>query len=319
MPRPEETAAALSHAFGKTCVDVDELLALSQQVPRILHHLRLLGAGQSAGDNAIELDGQGMSYIDSRPFTAGDDVRRMDWRVMARTNELHTKVFDSERNQTWWLVVDARPSMAFGTRRRFKLVQAARIASLLAATGQAIRHSVGLIVLNDTSAMTLSAGQSREQLANIAKLLSKASVNALSPSSAERSMTLQGIEQAALGIRRGAVVFLVSDFLGWSDSFYTTVHQLHVSSHIRAVRIADRLQTQPLPIGHYPIHDGERRMQLVIKEQADAVSFLKQMRTQIETVDQRLKNLAIPISTVEASVEIDQMITLLAKTLLSCT
>ncbi len=56
----------------------------------------------------------------------------MDWRVTARSGRPHTKLFQEEREQSILLIVDANPSMRFGTRVRFKSVQAARTAALLA-------------------------------------------------------------------------------------------------------------------------------------------------------------------------------------------
>ena len=55
-----------------------------------------------------------------RPYEPGDDVRRIDWNVTARTTIPHVRVFVPERALTTWLLLDVSPSMTFGTADRRK-------------------------------------------------------------------------------------------------------------------------------------------------------------------------------------------------------
>ena len=54
------------------------------------------------------------------PYEPGDDVRRIDWNVTARTSIPHVRVHVPERSLTTWLVLDVSPSMTFGTADRRK-------------------------------------------------------------------------------------------------------------------------------------------------------------------------------------------------------
>lgn len=78
------------------------------------------------------LRGRGMEYAESREYTVGDDARHIDWRLTARTGRPHTKVFHAERERLTLLVADTSPALYFGTRVRFKSVQAARAGALVA-------------------------------------------------------------------------------------------------------------------------------------------------------------------------------------------
>ncbi|MBO9717028.1 MAG: DUF58 domain-containing protein [Pseudoxanthomonas sp.] len=78
------------------------------------------------GPAPSSLRGRGMEYAESREYVPGDDVRRMDWRLTARTGRPHTKLFQAERERLTLLVADTAPALYFGTRVRFKSVQAAR-------------------------------------------------------------------------------------------------------------------------------------------------------------------------------------------------
>src|SRR4051812_8187740 len=89
-------------------------------------------AGSFAATHASRFRGRGVDYVESRAYQPGDDIRQMDWRLTARSGRPHTKVFQEEREQSVLLLVDCNASMHFGSRVRFKSVQAARTAALVA-------------------------------------------------------------------------------------------------------------------------------------------------------------------------------------------
>jgi uncharacterized protein (DUF58 family) len=73
-----------------------------------------------------------MEYAESREYVAGDDARHIDWRITARTGRAHTKLFQAERERLTLIVGDTSPALYFGTRVRFKSVQAARAGAIAA-------------------------------------------------------------------------------------------------------------------------------------------------------------------------------------------
>lgn len=85
-----------------------------------------------AGDWPSAWLGRGLDYEESRPYAAGDDIRDMDWRTTARSGRPFLKIYREERQPMLHLAVDRGASLRFGTRRRLKAAQAARVAILLA-------------------------------------------------------------------------------------------------------------------------------------------------------------------------------------------
>lgn len=85
-----------------------------------------------SGHALSPLRGRGMEYAESRDYVAGDDARHIDWRLTARTGRAHTKLFQAERERLTLIVADTAPSLYFGTRVRFKSVQAARAGAVAA-------------------------------------------------------------------------------------------------------------------------------------------------------------------------------------------
>lgn len=84
------------------------------------------------GHALSNLRGRGMEYAESREYAVGDDARHMDWRLTARSGKAYTKLFQAERERLTLIVADTAAALYFGTRVRFKSVQAARAGALMA-------------------------------------------------------------------------------------------------------------------------------------------------------------------------------------------
>jgi uncharacterized protein (DUF58 family) len=85
-----------------------------------------------SGQAPSPLRGRGMEYAESREYAIGDDARHIDWRLTARSGKPHTKLFQAERERLTLIVADTAPALYFGTRVRFKSVQAARAGAVAA-------------------------------------------------------------------------------------------------------------------------------------------------------------------------------------------
>ncbi|MFZ5636605.1 MAG: DUF58 domain-containing protein [Pseudomonadota bacterium] len=126
---------------------LDELVALRRAVlgrrpPRRGRH------GLS-GQAPSPVRGRGMEYAESREYAQGDDARHIDWRLTARTGRPHTKLFQAERERLTLIVADTSPALYFGTRTRFKSVQAARAGAL--AAWAAVRDGDRIAALRGTA------------------------------------------------------------------------------------------------------------------------------------------------------------------------
>lgn len=125
---------ALNQPNGMT-PELAELISMREVVMRRKPAKR--GRHSVSGPSLSPLRGRGMEYAESREYQHGDDARHMDWRITARTGQAHTKVFQAERERLTLLVADTSKRMYFGTRVRYKSVQAARAGAL--AVWQALR------------------------------------------------------------------------------------------------------------------------------------------------------------------------------------
>ena len=101
--------------------------------------------GLLAGDYRSAFAGVGSELYQVRPYEAGDDVRRIDWNVTARTGQTHVRVELAERVLVTWLVFDASASMAFGTADRRKADVAEGVALAIGYTATRRGNRLGLV------------------------------------------------------------------------------------------------------------------------------------------------------------------------------
>ncbi len=91
--------------------------------------------------------GASVDFAEHRGYVAGDDIRRVDWRVYARTDKYYIKEFEADSNANFSVLLDVSKSMAFGSPIS-KLDYAKTLAACLAYLANAQRDRVGLITFD---------------------------------------------------------------------------------------------------------------------------------------------------------------------------
>ena len=71
--------------------------------------------GLLQGNHLGLVPGPGSELGEARAYQPGDDVRRIDWAVTARTSEAHVRQTVADRELETWVLVDLSPSLDFGT------------------------------------------------------------------------------------------------------------------------------------------------------------------------------------------------------------
>src|SRR5215831_3936769 len=130
-------------------VDLEDLIALEQRGRRVSFLPKQPVRSLLSGRFASRMRGRGLNFEEIRDYRSGDDVRSMDWKVTARLQKPHVRIFNEERDRQTLLVVDQRLSMFFGSRLAMKSVTAAQAAAIGAWRVLGVSDRVGAIVFND--------------------------------------------------------------------------------------------------------------------------------------------------------------------------
>jgi uncharacterized protein (DUF58 family) len=93
--------------------------------------------------------GLSQEFAEHRPYIAGDETRRIDWRVYARTDRLYVKEFEEETNAPVRLLLDTSGSLAYTPRKTSKLEYARYLVAALAYLMIKQNDRVGLVCFND--------------------------------------------------------------------------------------------------------------------------------------------------------------------------
>lgn len=236
-----------------TSVSVAELVALRKAVAKLNRHSGRRVKAPMAGSSSSAALGRGLDFAEVREYHGGDDVRLIDWKVTARTGRAHTKLFNEERERPFFIALDLRPAMYFGTQVAFKSVVAARLCSMVAWAAAAQRDRVGGLVFDNNRITEIkpqagSRGVTR-LLHQIVKMHSAAQPDDFN--SEPLSDALMRLDRCA---HTGSSICLVSDFTQFDAGPHTANLLRH--NHTAAVRVYDPLEAELPPPAEYAITDG---------------------------------------------------------------
>lgn len=163
-------------------------------------------AGALPGAHHSRLRGTAPELSEYRVYRQGDDPKRIDWRLLARSDRAYIRLAEDRSVVSTLIVVDATASMAFPTRSLGKWRMAGDIAVGLAAVAHASRDPVGLVIVGGRGIRQLSPRTRRGIVGEIAR-----AVDAAVPDGSA------AIASALAGIRSRSRIAIVSDFLGDAD------------------------------------------------------------------------------------------------------
>ncbi|NES28586.1 DUF58 domain-containing protein [Micromonospora terminaliae] len=208
------------------------------------------------------LPGPGSEAAGSREYRPGEDeVRRMDWAVTARTTVPHVREVDADRELTTWLLVDASPSMEYGTatldKRELAVAAVAAVGFLTAGVG----NRLGGQVLAPDGIRRFPARGGRTHLLGLLRALLDAPRTDGHPVTPGLHDGLDGLQRMAT--RRGLVV-VVSDFLdGLPDepdaapAWEAVLRRLAVRHQVLAVEVTDPRELELPDVGLVTLVDPE--------------------------------------------------------------
>lgn len=208
--------------------------------------------GVLQGEHLGLIPGPGSEPGEARAYQPGDDIRRMEWSVTARTTQPHVRQMIADRELETWLVVDASASLDFGTvdctKRDLAVAAAAALVHLT--TGGGNRH--GAIVVTGDRIVRVPARGGRAHAQHLLKTI--ATTQRAAPG--VRGDLKAGIESLRRPQRRRGLAVVISDFLGPID-WERSLRAIGAHHELLGVEVLDPRDVELPPIGEVTLADAE--------------------------------------------------------------
>ena len=206
--------------------------ALVERLNQLQVSARSVVEGNVLGEHRSPVKGASIEFRQHRFYAPGDEPRRLDWRVFARTDRPYIKEYDEETNLRCVLLLDSSGSMGYGGKSTSKFEYSARLAVALAYLMLGQTESVGLSVFGD-SPHWLAPHAGTQQLSRIIDVLDRLNPQGKS----EPGSAMLGVADR---LDRRALVIAISDFFTPTKSIRQGLARLRHDRHeVIAMRILD--------------------------------------------------------------------------------
>ncbi len=204
------------------------------------------------GDHLGLIPGPGTEPGESREYQPGDDVRRMDWAVTARTTHPHVRQMIADRELETWLVVDMSASLDFGTtvceKRDLAVAAAAAITFLNSGGG----NRLGAVIANGATMTRVPArsGRQHEQT-----LLRTSATTPRAPLGVRGDLAT-AIDALRRPERRRGMAVIISDFLG-PINWQRPLRAIAARHEVLAIEVLDPRDVELPDVGDVVLQDAE--------------------------------------------------------------
>ena len=211
---------ATNNDYSGIYLTLNELIEMRHQVHEVPLFSTPARRSPLIGLHHSRLRGRGVDFDQVRAYQPGDDVRTIDWRVTARTQEPHTKLFHEERERPIFIVAEQSQRLFFGSSLCFKSVLCARAAALVAWAALVHNDRIGGLVFADAEHHEVKPRRSKQSLLQLLNLMARAN-QTLKPDTAiggARDTLGLALRRAREVLRPGSLVVVLCDERALNDN-----------------------------------------------------------------------------------------------------
>ena len=269
--------------------DFKELLSLESKANLIKSGYNKKYVNQLSGNYLSNFKGQGMEFDELREYVYGDDPRAIDWRVSARTDNIHIKTYKEERQRDVLIIVDNNDYMHFGTRTTFKNVIAAKVCALLGFAANKNMDKTGLYIFGNCKNRYeyFRPKNTKNSLLQGLKILS-------SEQNYSEGYSLDG---ALFNLRRLGtnpnIVFIISSFQEISEELEKEIFFFNKNAEIVLINIVDDSDFHIPDVGRLVLKFGSKKYLLNSSNKRG----MKNYEDNFEIIQEKLKILSAKLKT----------------------
>ncbi len=242
--------------------------------------------GFMSGIHRSPYHGFSVEFTDYRPYSPGDDVRYIDWKLFARQDRYYIKRFEDETNLRCYLVADLSGSMEFGTLEYSKADYARTLMATFAYFLSLQRDAVGLLTFDQTIGEYIPPRFRSGHMRRLMLALERAT-------SGKRTEIAPPLEQITKLAKRRSLIVLVSDLLAPIDQLDKKLAYLNSQGHEVVIwRVLDPSEIQFNFEDATIFEDLESGKRLFVDPEAVKKNYLKRFKEHADQLEEicRQKN-----------------------------
>jgi len=254
------------------------------KISRLGFTKKFLCEGTVSGRHASPYRGYSSEFLAFRPYTQGDDIRYLDWKIFGRSEKFYIRQFEQETNMRACIVFDKSASMDFRSSGISKIDYAKILASTISYILIKKGDSVGFSSVADEVEEFLPNSRSTKSLSNLLKTISGIK--------ASGGTNITGsLKELGAGIRRRSLIILISDLLTETSAVMKAIKNfIHQKHSFVVFQVLDPLEFN-LPRGdRFLFTDKETREKIAINVRKSAQIYRRQFQKFLEGIENSLKN-----------------------------
>lgn len=233
--------------------------------------------GSVSGHHKSNHKGSSVEFAEYREYTPGEDPKRMDWRVLARTDRYFLKEFEAETNLRSFHLLDCSASMKFG-KPEAKFEFSKKLIGTLSYAYLNQGDAVGLSLLLPNKTEEIPARRNPSQLQDILHTLAHTEASG-------KDQVIKQLHEVAESIKSRALVIIYSDFLDDPKSIADVIHHLRDRKHeVVLFHIMDRQEVDFIFDRPTRFIDLEGGASLLTEPSIIREEYLKQMRIHLNEI-----------------------------------
>ncbi len=238
-------------------------------------------------------------FAEHRQYMPGDDLRHLDWKLLARTDRLYIKKYQVDTNAQMHLLIDTSGSMAYGSGNVTKLEYAQYLASSLAYLGMRQHDPVGLLAFNEDVVEHVPPLARAGHLRTVLGLIER-----LTPSGG--TALVEQLHRAAERLTRRGVIVLISDFYEEPERILSGLEHLRFQGNeVIAFHIADRQELEFDFDEPVVLEDYETEEQLHVLPDALRNEYLQAIKLHLDALSDGAARNRIDYSILKTSEPLD--------------
>jgi uncharacterized protein (DUF58 family) len=194
------------------------------RIARLDLRARQVVEGFLSGMHRSPFFGHSVEFVQHRDYTAGDDIRHLDWKVWSKTDKFYIKQFEAETNLRSQLVVDVSSSMHYGNGALNKYNYACTVAACLAYLLLHQQDAVGLITFDEDVRQIIPARSSHTHLDALLKGLDTSKPR-------DKTNIEKILRRVAENIPQRSMIVIVSDLLVDREPLFRGLQMLRHGRH----------------------------------------------------------------------------------------